>query len=75
MWKSLLAFLAGVVTAPYVTRALKPVTREVVKGSLLVGHQLQRITAEVREDLEDLAAEAAAGIGSEKKSDSSKKSK
>lgn len=75
MWKSLFAFLVGVITAPYVTRALKPVTRELVKGSLVVGHQLQRITAEVREDLEDLAAEAAAGLGSEEKSDPPAKSK
>lgn len=62
MWGKIFAFFLGVVLAPHVTKLLRPVAREAVKGAMLVGNQLRRTAAEVREDLEDIAAEAAMDV-------------
>lgn len=65
MWGRIFAFSLGVVLAPHVSQLLKPVTREAVKGAMLIGNQLRRTAAEVREDLEDIAAEAAMDVKNE----------
>lgn len=62
MWRILLGFIVGVTAAPLVRERMKPFLREVVKKSIIAGVQLQKLTAEAKEDLEDLAAEAAAEV-------------
>ena len=60
MWKKVFVFFLGVAMAPYVKQALKPLSRQAVKGALLLNEELKRTIAEVREDLEDITAEAVA---------------
>lgn len=65
MWGKIFAFFLGVVLAPHVSKLFKPFAREAVKGAMLIGNQIQRTAAEVREDLEDIAAEAAMDLKSD----------
>lgn len=57
-----LAFLLGVVAAPFAKPVLtnigRPLAREVIKVGMATGTTVHRIVQEVREDLEDLTAEA-----------------
>lgn len=66
MWQRGLFLLVGVFVAPIVKPLLKqvarPLTREVIKYGLVVGGQIKEIAQEVKEDLEDLTAEASAGL-------------
>jgi hypothetical protein len=64
MWNVALGFFAGVIFSPQVRRVLRPAVREVVKAGLVVGSQIQQVAAEVKEDLEDIAAEAKAEVKS-----------
>lgn len=43
---------------PAVGRALRPAAREVIKQSLIAGHEIQRLTEEASASLGDLTAEA-----------------
>lgn len=60
MLPAVTAFLAGVVLSPVVGGVLRPVAKGTIKGAMLVAQHTKRIAHEVREDLEDLTAEAAA---------------
>ncbi|MEM7481928.1 MAG: DUF5132 domain-containing protein [Acidobacteriota bacterium] len=62
MWQQATAFLLGVVAAPVAGGILRPLTRELIKGVILTSQQVKKVAHEVREDLEDLTAEAAADI-------------
>jgi hypothetical protein len=66
MWQKAVLFLAGVVAAPIVKPVLRPVAREAVKGGLMLSNYVHKLALEVREDLEDLTAEAAAEINSKR---------
>jgi len=65
VWPRVVAFVLGVAVAPHVSKAIKPVSREAMKRAVRLGDRLRRTAAEVREDLQDLAAEAAAELESE----------
>lgn len=74
MWQTfiagrLAAFLAGIVggalTAPLLGRAARPVVRQVIKGGIVAQRELLRVVEHVREDLQDLTAEARSELGEE----------
>ncbi|HKQ05695.1 MAG TPA: DUF5132 domain-containing protein [Blastocatellia bacterium] len=56
MLQTTLAFIGGIVIAPF----LKPILREVIKYGIIVADTAVKAAAEARESIEDLAAEAAA---------------
>lgn len=51
-------YMVGVVTAPLVARVLKPLLRGVVKASVGITLEAKKAAAEVREEFQDIAAEA-----------------
>jgi len=51
-------YVVGVVTAPLVARVLKPLFRGVVKASVGITLEAKKAAAEVREEFQDIAAEA-----------------
>lgn len=53
------AFLLGVILAPIVRPMLRPVFVEAIKAALLFGDEVKRVSAQVKEDVEDVAAEVA----------------
>jgi Protein of unknown function (DUF5132) len=52
-------YAVGVVTAPLVARFLKPLFRGIVKASVGATLEAKKAAAEVREEYQDIAAEAA----------------
>ena len=62
MWNVALGFVAGVLFSPQVRRALRPAVKEVVKAGMVVGTHVQQLASEVKEDFEDIAAEASAEV-------------
>ncbi|HYU34092.1 MAG TPA: DUF5132 domain-containing protein [Thermoanaerobaculia bacterium] len=62
MWNVALGFVAGVLFSPQVRKVLRPAVKEVVKAGMVVGTQIQQLASEVKEDLEDIAAEASAEV-------------
>jgi len=58
LWTSL-GFVLGAVTAPMVAPALRPLLRKTVKNGILAGREMKRMFESAREDIEDLAADAA----------------
>lgn len=55
---TLAPYLIGVVTAPLVARVFKPLFRGVIKTTMGVALEAKRAAAEVREEFQDIAAEA-----------------
>lgn len=51
-------YVIGVVTAPLVVKVLKPLFRGLVKTSVEVTLEAKRAASEVREEFQDIAAEA-----------------
>lgn len=51
-------YLIGVVTAPLVARIFRPLFRGVIKTTVGVALEAKRAAAEVREEFQDIAAEA-----------------
>lgn len=62
MWNVALGFVAGMLVAPQVKKLLRPVVKEVVKAGMVVGTQIQQVASGVKEDLEDITAEASAEV-------------
>ena len=60
MFVALLAFFLGVLLAPVVRPLLRPLFVEIVRAALLTADEVRRLTAEMRENIEDAAAEAKA---------------
>jgi hypothetical protein len=58
MWSEILAFSAGVLLAPAIRPLLRPLAVEVVKGVLLTVDEARRLSEQVKEDVEDVTAEA-----------------
>jgi len=52
------AFLLGAFVAPLFGSILRPLLREVVKGGVLLTHEVKKIAHEVCEEVEDAKAEA-----------------
>ncbi|HSK79634.1 MAG TPA: DUF5132 domain-containing protein [Thermoanaerobaculia bacterium] len=59
-------FLVGVVVAPVLGAITRPLARGVIKGGIVVKRQLDKMAAEVKEEVQDLAAEAAADLDAPK---------
>jgi hypothetical protein len=59
MVELVVAFLLGVILAPIVRPMLRPVFVEAIKAALLFGEEVKRVSAQVKEDVEDVAAEVA----------------
>lgn len=56
----ILTFFLGVFLAPIVRPLLRPLFIEVVRATLMTADEVRRLSAEVRENLEDATAEARA---------------
>lgn len=54
--------IALAVAAPLLGRQARPAVRGAIKGGLLAGRYLQRVGSSVKEDLQDLTAEAKADL-------------
>jgi hypothetical protein len=57
--------LAFAVAAPLLSKQARPALREVVKGGLVAGKYIQRTAASIKEEVEDIAAEAKANLDRE----------
>ncbi len=53
---------ASLVTAPLIAGIIKPLVRGTVKTIVTLGLQTQKLAAEAREELQDIAAEASADM-------------
>ena len=66
MWKRGVYMVGGVVAIgllkPILRHVVRPLAKEVVKVGLLAGSAVHRFAQEVREDFEDLSAEASADV-------------
>jgi Protein of unknown function (DUF5132) len=68
--------LALAVTAPLLGKQARPAVRGAIKGGLLAGRYFQRVATSIKEDVQDLTAEAKSELDVEKqKSDSTGTSK
>jgi hypothetical protein len=61
-----LSGLAVAVAAPVLGRQARPAVRGAIKGGLVAGRYFQRVTSSVKEDLQDMTAEAKADLDVEK---------
>ena len=59
MWQRILFFLGGALTAKFLGPALRPITREATKMTILLGHRAQKSAVAAWQDLEDFVSEAA----------------
>ena len=55
-------YLIGLVTAPLVGAIIKPLLRGTVKTTVGIGLQVKKLAAEVREEFQDITAEASVEI-------------
>jgi len=60
MWTAIFAFFAGVFLAPVVRPLLRPLFVELVRATMMTADEVRRLSAEMRENIEDAAAEARA---------------
>jgi hypothetical protein len=60
MWTAILAFFAGVFLAPVIRPLLRPLFVELVRATMMTADEVRRLSAEMRENIEDAAAEARA---------------
>ena len=57
---ALISFALGVFLAPVVRPLMRPVFVEMIRATLMTADEAKRLTAQVREGIEDAAAEAKA---------------
>ena len=62
-----LSGLAVAAAAPLLGRSARPAMRGVIKGGLVAGRYVQRVASSVKEDIEDMTAEAKADLDVEKR--------
>jgi hypothetical protein len=55
-----ITFFLGVFLAPVIRPLLRPIFVELIRATLLTADEVRRLTAEMRENIEDAAAEAKA---------------
>lgn len=74
MWQSfiagrlaalLLGIAGGALTAPLLGRAARPIVRQAIKGGIIAQREILRLVEDLREDLQDLTAEAKSELGEE----------
>jgi len=53
------AFLAGVILSPVIRPMLRPLFVEAIKAGLVFSEEVKRVSAQVKEEVEDAAAEVA----------------
>jgi hypothetical protein len=58
MLTAVIAFFAGVFLAPIVRPLLRPLLVEIVKAAVIASAEVRRLSSQVKEDLEDAAAQA-----------------
>jgi hypothetical protein len=58
--------LALAVTAPLLGKQARPAARGAIKGGLLAGRYFQRVASSIKEDVQDLTAEAKSDLDLEK---------
>lgn len=58
--------VAVALTAPLFGKQARPAMRGVIKGGLVAGRYVQRVAAGIKEDIQDLAAEAKSDLDIEK---------
>jgi hypothetical protein len=58
--------LALAVTAPLLGKQARPAVRGAIKGGLVAGRYFQRVASGVKEDIQDMTAEAKANLDVEK---------
>jgi hypothetical protein len=58
--------LALAVTAPLLGKQARPAVRGAIKGGLLTGRYFQRVASSIKEDVQDLTAEAKSDLDREK---------
>ena len=61
MLTAVIAFLAGVLLAPVIRPFLRPLFVELIRATLMTVDEVQKMTAHVRESIDDATAEAKAG--------------
>lgn len=66
MWSELFAFAAGVFLAPAIRPLLRPVAVEAIKAVMIAADEAKRLSEDVKEDIEDAAAEAKAAHAARK---------
>ena len=66
MLTAIIAFALGVFFAPVIKPLLRPILVEIIKLALLTSEEVKRMSAQVKEDIEDAAAEASAQHASAK---------
>jgi hypothetical protein len=57
--------LAVAIAAPLLGKQARPAVRGAIKGGILAGRYVQRVAVGVKEDVQDLAAEAKADLNAE----------
>jgi hypothetical protein len=57
--------LALAVAAPLLGKQARPAVRGAIKGGILAGRYVQKVASSVKEDVQDLSAEAAADLDAE----------
>lgn len=55
-----ITFFLGVFLAPVIRPLLRPIFVELIRATLMTADEVRRLTAEMRENIEDAAAEAKA---------------
>lgn len=66
MFKIAFGFIVGVIAAPKVKTAARPLARKAVKGGLAASQYVHKLVQEAKEDLEDLSAEAQAELNTKR---------
>jgi hypothetical protein len=61
---------AGALVTPLVGRAVRPLVRTLVKGGIVAQREITGVVGGLREDLQDIVAEAKAELGDESESSS-----
>jgi hypothetical protein len=59
--------LALAVAAPLLGKQARPAIRGAIKGGILAGRYVQKVASSVKEDVQDLSAEAAADLDAEQR--------
>jgi len=60
MFQTVFGVAIGVLLAPTIKRFTRPLLRGTVQAGMVVGREIQEITASVKEDFEDVSAEVRA---------------
>jgi hypothetical protein len=60
--------LGAAILAPLISQSARPALREIVKGGIKAGRYAQKLGSQIKEDVEDLTAEAQADLDKNKTS-------